>query len=77
MEEGLFKKNAVNLYRTERWTPSATALPRCRRRDPPYYVPEGDSTLSLHAAAQLSRAVVSTSASKHRTDVRATIPVVQ
>ena len=26
--------------RTERWTPSATALPRCRRRDPPYYVPE-------------------------------------
>jgi len=21
---------------TERWTPSATALPRCRRRDPPF-----------------------------------------
>ena len=30
MEEGLFKKNAVNLYRTERWTPSATALPGFR-----------------------------------------------
>jgi len=28
---------------SERWTPSATALLRCRRRDPPYYVPEGDS----------------------------------
>ena len=30
-----------------RRTPSATALPRCRRRDPPYYVPDGDSPLSL------------------------------
>ena len=39
---------------TERWTPSATALPRCRRRDPPYYVPEGDSPLSFQATAQLS-----------------------
>ena len=65
MEEGLFKKNAVNLYRTERWTPSATALPGFRVQG------------SLHATAQLYRAAVSTSASKHRTDVRATIPVVQ
>ena len=61
----------------ERWTPSATALPRCRRRDPPYYVPEGDSPLSLQATAQLSRAVVSASGSKHRAGVRATIPAVQ
>jgi len=28
---------------TERWTSSATALPRCRRRDPPYCIPGGDS----------------------------------
>ena len=52
---------------------STAALPRCRRRDPPYYVPEGDSPLSLQATAQLSRAVVSASASKHRAGVRATI----
>ena len=45
--------------------------------DPPYYVPEGDSPLSLQATAQLSRAVVSASASKHRAGVRATIPAVQ
>ena len=44
---------------------------------PPYYVPEGDSPLSLQATAQLSRAVVSASASKHRAGVRATIPAVQ
>jgi hypothetical protein len=46
-----------------------TALPGCRRRDPPYYAPDGDSPIS----AQLYRAAVS----KHRTDVRATIPAVQ
>ena len=50
----------------------AGRLPRCRRRDPPYYVPGGDSPLSLHATAQLSRAVVSASASEHRAGVRAT-----
>ena len=45
---------------------------------PAVYVPEGNSPPSLHATAQLSRAVVSTSASKHRTGVRAreTIPAV-
>ena len=35
--------------RTERWTPSATALPWCRRRVPPCYVPAEDSPQSLHA----------------------------
>jgi len=30
-------------------TPSATALPWCRRLVPPCYVPEGDSPLSLLA----------------------------
>ena len=29
-----------------------TALPRCRRRVPPYHVPAGDSPLSLHATGQ-------------------------
>jgi len=33
----------------ERPSPSATALPRCRRLVPPCYVPEGDSPLSLLA----------------------------
>ena len=46
-------------------------------RTMPYYVPEGDSPLSLHATAHLSRPAVSTSASAHRTDVRTTIPAVQ
>ena len=36
------------------------------------YVAGGDSPLSLHATAQLSRAVVSASANKHRTGVGAT-----
>ena len=43
-EDSFFKANAVNQEDT-----SATALPRCRRRDPPYYVPQEDSPLSLHA----------------------------
>jgi len=34
-EEGLFRADAVNE------TPSATALPRCRRLVPPRYTPEG------------------------------------
>ena len=34
-------------------TPSVTALPRCRRRVPPCYVPEGDSPLSLLATVLL------------------------
>ena len=38
---------------------------------------KGDSPLSLQATAQLSRAVVSASAIKHRAGVRATIPAVQ
>jgi len=29
--------------RSKERTPSATALPRCRRRVPPCYVPSGDS----------------------------------
>jgi hypothetical protein len=57
-------------------TPSATALPRCRRRDPPYYVPEGDSPLSLHATV-LSIRVVLSFVSRHRAGVRATTPVEQ
>ena len=59
-----------------RRTPSATALPRCRRRDPPYYVPEGDSPLSLHATVLSSRVVLSF-VSRHRAGVRATTPVEQ
>eukprot|EP00802_Teleaulax_amphioxeia_P015865 Tamp_15965.p1 GENE.Tamp_15965~~Tamp_15965.p1 ORF type:complete len:491 (+),score=94.20 Tamp_15965:36-1475(+) len=51
-----------------------TALPRCRRRDPPYYVPEGDSPLSLHATVLSSRVVLSF-VSRHRAGVRATTPV--
>ena len=43
------RKLYSKLTQGTRRTPSATALPRCRRRDPPYYVPEGDSPLSLHA----------------------------
>ena len=42
---GLFIQGLTQ--RTRR-TPSATALPRCRRLVPPCYVPEGDSPLSLH-----------------------------
>ena len=30
-------------------------LPRCRRRDPPYYVPEGDAPLSIHATRERER----------------------
>ena len=51
-EESLFKADAVRRRRrrkvytgangvNEERTPSATALPRCRRLVPPYYVPEG------------------------------------
>jgi len=43
-EESLFKADAVNEE-----DPSATALPRCRRRVLPCYVPEGDSPVSLLA----------------------------
>ena len=50
-EEGLFKADATRrrkVYSRKRSrTPSATALPWCRRPDPPYYVPEGESPLSL------------------------------
>ena len=48
-EESLFKADAVNEE------PSATALPRCRRRVPPCYVPEGDSPLSLLATEEGGR----------------------
>ena len=53
-------------------TPSATALPRCRRLVPPCYVPEGDSPLSLYATV-LSSKVVLASVSRHRAGVRATV----
>ena len=45
---------------------------KTRRRDPPYYVPEGDLPQSLQATAHLFRAEVPASAIKHRAGVRAT-----
>ena len=43
------ERDRARRRRFTRRTPSATALPRCRRLVPPCYVPEGDSPLSLYA----------------------------
>ena len=52
-EGGLFKADAVNEE-----TPSANALPRCRRLVLPRYTPEGDSPLSGRMAHGVEKNLV-------------------
>ena len=59
------RKVYSKLTQLTRRTPSAIALPRCRRLVPPCYVPDGDSPLSLYATV-LSSKVVLASVSRHR-----------